>query len=163
MFDAGSDASGLDPLDKSDGDSSREVRVLGITFEVSARQGVAVEVDRGSEYDPRAFAVGLFGQGFAHCSGQCFVPSRCKGASDWEASRAGTADAIAPNAIGPIAHLEGGETQTRYRRGVPWSRTGAKRDLLFKGEGPEDLLNPRPFGFHRSAPVRDLESGIDRA
>jgi hypothetical protein len=39
---------------------------------------------------------------------------------------------------------------------MPWPRTGAERNLLFKGEGTEQRLDPRLVGFHRVVPVSGL-------
>ena len=137
MLDAGPDVLVLDSANKSHGNSSSEVRILGVALEISPGEGVTVKVDGGAEDDPDPLGFRLFCQGMAHRTNQVRVPGRGQGAAHWETGGPGATDAIAPYPIGSVADLESRDAQARHGSGVPGTRTGAEGHLLLEGEGLE--------------------------
>ena len=85
--------------------------IFRVTLEVSTGQGVAVQVEGGAEDQAGALAPGLLGQGPAHGFDEGLVPGRGQGRAHWKTRGGGAAAAVAPDPVGPVAQLEGRDSQ----------------------------------------------------
>ena len=123
------------------------MRILGVTLEVSARQGMPLQVDGGAEQDVHSLAPGLLAEGTSDGFDQFDIPGRAQCDAHRKAGRSRPAAAIAANAVGSVTQLQGRDAQTGYCDAMPGIRARTEGDLFLEGESVEPVLQASAFSF----------------
>ncbi len=139
---AGCGTRGLDSFDEARGHASGKNRVLGEVLEVTPAQRRALDVEAGTEQDVDTEASRFEPQRLAHVARKLRVPRGRDSGGRREAGRfLGLGDSqvvgvpeLAANAVGTVAHHEGGNACRGDWAGVPGARTREKRRRLQEGE-----------------------------
>ena len=142
MLGAGCGTRGLDSFDEAGGHAPGQDRVFGEVLEVTPAQRRTLDVEAGTEQDVDTEASRFQPQRLTHVARQLRVPRGRDCGGRREAGRfLGLRDSqvisvpeLATNAVGTVAHHEGGNARRGDRAGVPGARTREKRRGLQEGE-----------------------------